>query len=52
MAYADNGHEFIYFSFCSEHRANSRANKEDAEEEYRRKHGHKVKIISTERGIK
>lgn len=47
MAYADNGRDYVEFEFCSEHRANSKANKEDAMKDYKRKHGHGIKIIRT-----
>lgn len=46
-AYADTGRDYIYFTFYSSHRANSKANKEDAEKSFYRKTGRKVKIIST-----
>lgn len=46
-AYADTGRDYITFEFYSEHRANSKANKEDANRYYKRMHGHGLKIIST-----
>lgn len=48
-AYADNGRDYISFEFYSEHRANSKANFEDAIKYYKRQHGRnmKIKIIST-----
>lgn len=47
MAYADTGRDYVSFEFASEHRANSKANIEDAVREYRRKHGHKIKVTGT-----
>lgn len=47
-ASADNGRDYFTFEFKSEHRANSKANKEDANREYKRSHGHGVKILSTQ----
>lgn len=51
VAYADNGRDFIHFEFSSEYRANSRANKEDAQKTYRLAHGYKsntyIRIIHT-----
>ena len=46
-AYADTGRDYITFEFYSNHRANSKQNKEDANRTYKRKHGHDVKIIET-----
>ena len=46
-AYADTGRDFIEFQFYSEHRANSKDNFKDANEYYKKKHGYRVKIIST-----
>lgn len=50
-AYADNGRDFITFEFYSMHRANSKANIEDAKREYRYKHGHSIKVINTYRSF-
>ena len=50
-AYADNGRDFITFDFYSTHRANSKANIEDAKREYRLKHGHSIKVINTYRSF-
>lgn len=47
LAGADTGRDFITFEFISDHRANSKANKEDAREFFKRKHGHYVKILNT-----
>ena len=46
-AYADNGHDYFTFEFYSKHRANSKANIEDAKREYRHKHGRSIKVINT-----
>lgn len=46
-AVADNGRDFIDFEFYSDHRANSKINKQDAQKEYKLKHGYAPKIIST-----
>lgn len=47
---ADDGHDFFEFEFYSNHRANSKANYEDAKKEYRKKHGKRnFKIIDTTR---
>lgn len=47
-AYCDNGHEYFDFEFYSEHRANSKANIEDAKRHYKRKHGNGyIKVIRT-----
>ena len=46
-AYADTGRDYINFTFQSTHRANSKANKIDAEKAYKKKHGHGIYIIST-----
>lgn len=46
-AQADTGRDFVEFQFTSSHRAGSKANFEDAKMEYRRMHGHGVKIIRT-----
>jgi hypothetical protein len=40
IARIDTGRDFVYFVFYSEHRANSKANIEDAKKTYKRKHGH------------
>jgi len=48
-AYADNGRDYFTFEFYSEHRAGSKANIEDAQKEYKKKHGHDVKILDTMR---
>ena len=48
-ASADTGRDFVTFFFYSEHRARSKANKADAVSEYRKKHGHGVRIIDTRR---
>lgn len=47
LAYADNGRDYIEFTFYSTHRANSKDNKSDAESHYRRRHGKSVRILST-----
>lgn len=49
LAHADNGHDYIEFTFWSGYRANSKGNKQDAKAEYHHKHGYGIKIISTER---
>lgn len=46
-AYADTGRDFITFEFSSDHRAGSKANIADAQAEYKRLHGHKVKVTKT-----
>ena len=48
-AKADTGRDYITFQFTSAHRANSKANKDDARRAYCRKHGHAPQIISTTR---
>ena len=49
-AHADTGRDYIYFQFYSEHRAGSKANKEDARREYKKRHGGPApRIISTQR---
>lgn len=47
IAYADTGRDFIEFEFYSFYRANSKKNIDDAKNEYRKKHGHAVKILQT-----
>ena len=47
LAVGDTGRDFIDFEFYSSHRANSKANYEDAQREYRRKHGHGINVIQT-----
>lgn len=49
IAYADNGRDYTEFFFYSDHRANSKANVADAVREYKRKHGHRILILSTMR---
>ena len=39
VAWADNGDNFFEFEFFSEHRANSKANYEDAIRQWKSKHG-------------
>ena len=46
-AHADTGRDYISFEFYSEHRANSKANIEDAKAYYKRKHGHTINVLST-----
>ena len=47
---ADDGHDFFEFEFYSKHRANSKANHEDARNEYRSQHGRRsFKILDTVR---
>ncbi len=48
-ATADTGRDFVSFDFTSCHRANSKANFDDAVIEYKKKHGYKsiIKILST-----
>lgn len=46
-ALADTGRDYISFEFYSEHRANSKANIEDAQNYYKRNHGHKVNVMET-----
>lgn len=48
-AYADTGAYYVGFEFYSTHRANSKANFEDAIKHYKKKHGHRarIKVIST-----
>ena len=52
IAYTDDGHDFGEFLFDSEHRAGSKANKEDARQEAIRKYGYRganqFRIIKTE----
>ena len=48
-AEADNGHELFAFNFYSNHRAGSKANFEDAKNEYKRLHGYKPTIRRTHR---
>lgn len=50
VAFWDDGHDFGEFEFCSSHKANSKANIEDAYREYHQRYGysHKVKITSTQ----
>lgn len=52
IAYTDDGHDFGEFLFNSEHRANSKANKEDARKEAIRKYGYRrtmqLRITKTE----
>ena len=48
LARCDDGHDYFEFEFCSDHRANSKANLEDAKNYYRRHHGkRKFTIIET-----
>ena len=51
IAFWDDGHDRGEFEFCSEHRANSKANLEDAQNYYRRKYGYarskQIEIMST-----
>lgn len=42
IAQADTGRDFIEFVFYSEHRANSKANIEDAQKCYKKFHGHRL----------
>ena len=52
IAFYDDGHDYGEFTFESSHRANSKANMEDAMETYKRKFGRKhIKITSTERSL-
>ena len=44
LASCDDGHDYFQFEFYSEHRANSKANKEDAVIEARKRYGKHVKI--------
>lgn len=46
-AYWDDGHDHGEFDFFSEHRADSRANMEDARDESYRKYGYRKTITST-----
>lgn len=48
-AYADNGRDYFTFTYESEHRNNSKANREDAMKHWHRHHGYKskIEIIST-----
>lgn len=46
-AKADNGRDFVAFTFYSSHRAGSKENFEDASRTYKRKHGHSIKILDT-----
>ena len=39
----------VEFQFESNHRANSKANKEDANRAYKKRHGHTIEITNTER---
>ena len=39
-AYWDDGHDRGEFEFYSDHRANSKANLDDAQREYRSRHGY------------
>lgn len=47
LAFADTGRDYVEFEFLSVHRANSKANINDAVQEYKRKHGHGTKVTST-----
>ena len=51
LATADNGHDYIYFFFCSDYRAGSKANKQDAITAYKKAHGRMrpIKIINITR---
>ena len=53
LADYDDGHDFGTFEFYSEHRANSKANIEDAKSEARKRYGHaraaRIEILSTVR---
>lgn len=53
VAFWDDGHDYGELEFLSSHRANSKANMEDAKREMARKYGWKranaMRIISTER---
>ena len=42
-----DGRDIIFFEFTSEHRANSKPNKQDARTQYKRKHGHAPQILLT-----
>lgn len=45
---ADDGHDFFEFEFYSKHRANSKANYEDAKKKYRKCYGKRnFKILDT-----
>lgn len=44
-AQGDTGKDFIFFEFYSEYRAGSKANIEDAHKEYKKKHGHDIRIL-------
>ena len=48
-ASADTGRDYVKFEFWSEHRANSKANFEDAIKHYKKKHGNNsdIKILNT-----
>ena len=46
IAIIDTGRDYVYFVFYSEHRANSKANIEDAKNAYKRKHGRKPYRVS------
>lgn len=42
IAYWDDGHDYGEFEFYSTHRANSKANIDDAYSEYLKKYGHSM----------
>ena len=47
VAYGYNGDARVSFQFESEYRANSKANWEEANRKYKKKHGHRIKIVNT-----
>lgn len=53
LAVYDDGHDFGEFEYYSGHRANSKANLEDAIKEYKRVYGfrraQRIEIVSTQR---
>ncbi len=49
QARGDTGRDHVFFEFYSEHRAESKANYEDARKEYKLRHGHSIKILNTAR---
>ena len=51
IASAYDGHDYIFFFFCSNHRAGSKANNQDALTAYKKAHGRNrsIKIVNITR---
>lgn len=49
IAYGFNGGARVCFQFESAHRANSKANIDDANNVYKKHHGHRIEIVNTAR---